>query len=37
MTGLPPGGQLIRLRELVQAGYVRSEQAGDEAARPPSP
>ena len=36
MTGLTPGSQITRLRELGLAGYVRTEKTGDDQARPSS-
>ncbi len=33
MTGLTPGSQITRLRELDHAGYVRTEKTGDDRAQ----
>ena len=33
MTGLAPGSQITRLRELDHAGYVRTEKTGDDRAQ----
>ena len=33
MTGLTPGSQITRLRELDHAGYVRTDKTGDDRAQ----